>query len=389
MQNQKLIDIIHKETRTIIGTMSGMSHDSLDLALVKVSGTFPHLSIELLKSSSVSYPQTLHEKISRAKSENTAFISRLHFELGHFYGEAILEFIYQNKLSTYQIDAIGSHGQTIYHETTDGIFKNTLQICAGGIIAKKTGIITISNFREGDIALGGNGAPLVPYVDYLLYRNSTEPVSLNNLGSISNLTVITPDINQVFGFDTGPANMPIDFFAQRIHENASKIDLNGSYSSQGKIIPDMLRELMENPFLAKAPPKAAGYQEFGPDYLQIVQNKYQGHSPFDFVRTAVEFSAQSIANAYNTFVTPKQKNLKKIICTGGGARNPMLMQRIKDLLPHMTVESLTDSNSDFSDAKEALSFAVLAHEFLSGRPANIPSVTGASKATVLGQLSLP
>ena len=370
--------------------MSGMSHDGLDLALVKISGTHPQLKIELKDFASFDYDDETYEKISRLKSSSLKEISEMNFNLAYFYAECVNKFLESRKIDRSTIDAIGSHGQTIFHQTLDTRHPSTLQIVSGSVIANSTGIFTVTNFREADIAVGGQGAPLVPYVDYLLFKDATLPLAVNNLGSISNLTLITKDPSNMIAFDTGPANMPIDYFVKKTTRNQKKFDVNGEMSKNGSIISQMLDEMMTNPYLAKEPPKAAGYQEFGPSYCDELSLKFPNHSPEDYIRTALEFSSTSIANAYKDIVLKRCPDLKKIIFTGGGSKNPTLISSIKEKLPKtIKIESLSESNSTFSNAKEAMAFAVLANEFLAGRPGNVPSVTGAKKLAILGQLSCP
>ena len=181
--------------------------------------------------------------------------------------------------------------------------------------------------------------------------------------------------------------MPIDFFAARVPGNAERIDTDGKYSGAGNVIEPMLARLLANPFFQVAPPKAAGYGEFGPPVLEVIHREFASAAPADLVRTAVEFSARSLADAYRQFVLPKFAALKHVRLSGGGAKHPLLVRRIAELLPELQVESLDRSDRRFSDAKEALAFAVLANETLSGRPGNVPQVTGAARPVILGDLS--
>jgi anhydro-N-acetylmuramic acid kinase len=253
------------------------------------------------------------------------------------------------------------------------------------IIAELTNIPTIGNFRARDIIGGGKGAPLVSIADYLLFRDSKNLVAMNNLGSISNVTVVTPKLEDMLAFDTGPANMPIDYFAKLIPNNKKGIDLGGKFSAKGKVIPELLEAMKKNKFFKVQPPKAAGFDEFGPEALKKISKPYQNANPFNLLRTAVEFSAVTIAHSYRTFVFPRYPSLKKAIFSGGGAYNVTLMNRLRELLPEIQIDIL---QNELSDAKEALAFAILANETLSGRPGSIPSITGVSKPTVLGEIAL-
>ena len=387
MPNLRLKKILDKNSRLIIGLMSGMSLDGLDLALVEISDNYPNLQIELKDFASFQYSKDFRSELKNLKNSNSQMISEFNFKVADYYSECINNFLKAKSLSSNEIDAIGSHGQTIYHKSLGTKCPSTLQIGSGSVIASKTGIITVSNFREADISVGGQGAPLVPFADYLLFHNLFDTISLNNLGSISNLTVLPPDPDKIFAFDTGPANMPIDFFAALSSNNPSGIDKDGEISKTGKVNSEILAELLNNPYFTLPPPKAAGYQEFGPEICQNIIDSYPNVNNVDLVRTAVEFSAITITDAYKQFVLNKHPELSKIIFTGGGARNLTLISRIKELLPKIQIESLFDTNPNLSTYKEALCFAILANETLSGRPSNLPSVTGASRKVILGQIS--
>lgn len=386
----RLQSVLQKRSRRIIGLMSGMSMDGVDLALADISGEFPNLQIRLEDSFFLPYSTQLKADLLEARSGgSTALISELNFRVGGEFANCVQTFLKEKKISSDSIDAIGSHGQTLFHRVGDGYsHPSTLQIGSGSLIAERTGILTVFNFREKDLAVGGTGAPLVPLVDYLLFREDHKVKALNNLGSISNLTLVAPHLDEVMAFDTGPANMPIDFYAAFIPGNPEGIDLDGRFSQQGKVVDALLNEFLKNPFFAKSPPKAAGYAEFGPVYLERLRVQFQNEDPMNLLRTAVEFSARTLADAYKNFIIPRFPQLSEIILTGGGAKNPTLVQRIRDLLPGISVQSLDDHDRRFSDAKEALAFAVLANETLSGRAGNVPQVTGASRAVVLGEIAL-
>lgn len=385
---EKLKKVLDKKSRLIIGLMSGMSLDGVDLALVNISGEFPNVKIELINFKSYAYDKGFKMALSDLKNANAKTISEFNFKIAYLYSDLINSFLKENNLKSSEIDAIGSHGQTIYHNSSEGKDSSTLQIGSGNIIAQKTGIITVSNFRDKDMAVGGQGAPLVPYVDFLLFHKENSTVALNNLGSISNLSIITNEIENIIAFDTGPANMPIDYFASQVPGNESGFDINGSYSKKGRVLEHVLKEMLNNPYFKKEPPKAAGYQEFGPPLFKKISSMFGNSDPTDLVTTAVEFSARTISDAYKDFILPKHKDLSKIIFTGGGSKNSTLISRIKEMLPGITIESLAETNTNLSTYKEALSFAVLANETLSGRPTNVRSATGANEAVILGQISI-
>jgi anhydro-N-acetylmuramic acid kinase len=373
--SKRLSSVLNKKSRRIIGLMSGMSMDGIDLACADISGDFPNLKVELIGTFYRPYANDFKLRLKSGVDSKISEISQLNVLVSNEFSQCVDNFLTETGIQRASIDCIGSHGQTLYHSTEDPIH-STLQIGSPSIIAELTGIITIGNFRARDIAGGGRGAPLVSMADYVFYRGEG-PVALNNLGSISNVTVVTPKIEDMLAFDTGPANMPIDYFAKGV-------DLGGEFSSKGKVIQELLAELCRLDFFKQLPPKAAGYGEFGPEVLAKISFPYLNSRQEDLVRTAVEFSALTLANSYRSFVLPRYPTLKKAIFSGGGIYNLTLMNRIKALLPEIQIEVL---NNNLADSKEALSFAILANETLSGRPGSLPAITGVLKPTILGELA--
>ena len=309
----------------------------------------------------------------------------MNFLVAEKFSECVDQYLKKDAIDKNLIDAIGSHGQTLFHSTGIDHATSTLQVGDPSIIAEKTEIITIGNFRVRDLAAGDRGAPLVSLADFILYRDPTGPVALNNLGSISNLTVVTSSIDDLLAFDTGPANMAIDFFARKIPTNKDGIDEGGSLSSGGVVIPKLLQFMLEENFFKIPPPKAAGYEEFGPKKLAEISSPFLDSKPQDLLRTSVEFSACTLSKAYRDFVFPRFPDLKRVIFSGGGIHNLTLMTRIRELLPELRIEVL---DSKIADAKEALAFAILANETLCGRPGTYPSMTGVKKPTILGEIAL-
>jgi anhydro-N-acetylmuramic acid kinase len=386
---ENLKGIINKTSRRIIGLMSGMSMDGVDLALVTISGSYPDLKISLEDTYYLPYTENFRNLLKKSISATPGEISRYNMLVGEVFSNCVLEFSNSNGIDLSTVDLIGSHGQTIFHNTVPGeSTPSTLQIGSGPLIAERTGIITVYNFREKDVAAGGSGAPLVALVDYLLFREKGRVKAYNNLGSISNVTVVADSIEDVIAFDTGPANMPIDFFAAKVPGDQYGIDKDACYSSQGRVVNALLQELLLHEFFTLTPPKTLGFEEFGQNKLDVLASMYRKENPHDLVRTALELSAVSIADAYRNFVLPAVERLDSIIFTGGGSKNPLLMQRIQELLPSFKIESMNDTNKEFSDAKEALSFAVLANELISGRPGSYPGITGVSHPSLLGAIAL-
>jgi anhydro-N-acetylmuramic acid kinase len=383
---KRLDKILSKKSRRIIGLMSGMSMDGVDLACADISGTFPHLQIRLIGTSYRPYSVEFQSRLKSGLDASVSEISKLNVLVAQEFSKCVEDYLKESGLDRSSVDAIGSHGQTLFHATgSECEFGSTLQVGAPSIIADLTGIPTIGNFRARDMSRGGTGAPLVSIADYLLFRDPNGPIAMNNLGSISNVTIVTPNLDDMLAFDTGPANMPIDFFAKMIPNNPKSIDTEGSLSATGKIIPELLEAFNQIVFFDVTPPRAAGFIEFGPDVLEKISKPFMDSKPEDLLRTAVEFSAVTIAKAYRLFVLPRYPSLKKAIFSGGGAYNLTLMNRLKELLPEILIEVL---NSEWSDAKEALAFAILANETLSGRPGSIPAITGVHQPTVLGEIAL-
>ena len=376
---------LNKSERRIIGLMSGMSMDGVDLAFAKCSGMFPNYNVELLGSSYRPYPPDTRARIKDSRKVDAAEVAKLNVLIASEFASCVNDFLYKHKITPSEIDAIGSHGQTIFHNTGSGIESHaTLQVGAPSIIAELTGITTVGNFRHRDIAAGGQGAPLVAFADHVLHQNEPRPTGLLNLGSIANITVLTESYLDIDAFDLGPANMPIDFFAS-MDESLTGMDESGSVSMKGKVITQLLDEFLKIPYFNIAPPKAAGYGEFGPSVLTAISHPYRNRPLPDLLRTAVEFSAQTIYWGLNTYILPKHKRLKTIKVSGGGIYNKTLIKRICEFLPDI---SITPLNHQYADAKEALAFAVLAHTTLSGMPGNIPHATGANRAVILGEIAI-
>lgn len=387
---EKLSRIHSKPVKTIVGAMSGMSMDGVNLVCAKISGQFPQLKVESLGSKVVAYSSEFRKRLLAARTCRLAEVAILNRLVGEEFSAHILAFLRELQLAPLDIDAIGSHGQTLFHGTTainagGAPGPVTLQVGDPSLIAERTGILTVGNFRQRDIAAGGHGAPLVAFADYVLYRRPGSTIAMNNLGSISNVTVVPDNFDDVIAFDTGPANMCIDYFAAAIKENAEGFDKNGTWSVRGSVVSPFLKALLSIPYLTLPPPKAAGYDEFGPVALAKMALPFSREKSVDLLRTAVEFTAQSIADAYKTLVLMRFPSLREIHFSGGGIYNRTLMERIRALLPAFSISTLDSAEAE---AKEALAFAILAHETLCGRPSNVPGATGATRAVVLGEIAV-
>lgn len=381
----------------VLGMMSGTSADGIDVALARISGAPPNLNAKLLGHTSVKFPPAVCKEILRIAERypvTAGALSQLNFRLGELFASAAIAACGHFRVRPSKIALIGSHGQTIFHQGKPVNFlglptASTLQIGEPAIIAARTGITTVGDFRPSDIALGGQGAPLVPYVDYLLYRHwKLGRVSLN-LGGIANITVLPRAVKpqQVFAFDTGPANMLIDALVSHFTGGRRRFDKNARLASQGRSLPALLDDLLRDPYLRIAPPKSTGREYYGHSYVKKLLTLGRRHraKPNDLVRAATIFTALSVVDALNRFVLPKTK-IHQLIVSGGGAHNPLILAQLSAALPGMEV--LPSSRLGIpGDAKEAFAFALLAYETFHQRPANLPSATGARGPAILGKIS--
>lgn len=381
----------------VLGLMSGTSADGIDVALARISGAPLHLNAKSLGHTSFNFPPALRKEILRVAEQqpiSAGDLSQLDFRLGNIYADAALAACKRFKVAAKRVALIGNHGQTIFHQgkPTNYFGKpvaSTLQIGEGSVIAARTGITTVSDFRPADMALGGQGAPLVPYIDYLLYRHTKVGRVSLNLGGIANITVIPASAkpSQVFAFDTGPANMLIDALVQHFTRGRQRFDKDAHLAQSGRSIPALLNELMKDPYLKLAPPKSTGREYYGRVYVQKLLAVGRKHhaKPNDLIRAATVFTALSIVDALNRFVLRKHK-IQQLIVSGGGAHNPLILAQLSAALPG--VEILPSSQFGIrEDAKEAFAFALLAYETLHRRPGNLPSATGARGPAILGKIS--
>lgn len=381
----------------VLGLMSGTSCDGIDVALVRISGAPPRLSATLEHFAAIPYPRGAREAILRlanGAATTTAEISQLNFLIGELFANAAREGCRRFRVPLAKIALIGSHGQTIYHQGAAGRslgthrIASTLQIGEPSIIAARTGITTVGDFRPADIAVGGQGAPLVPFVDYLLYRDDRAGRVALNIGGIANVTVIPAGAKpqDVFAFDTGPGNMVIDALVHHFTKQRATFDRDAQIARKGRIIPALLYSLLADAYFRRPPPKSAGREQFGEEYAQrlIAAAKKHRSRPEDLVRTATMLTPLSIIDAWHRFIAPRTK-VNQLIVAGGGARNPVIMAQLSAAL--RGVEVTTSSALGISgDAKEAFAFAILAYETFHGRPGNLLAATGAKRPAILGKV---
>ncbi|MDE3170106.1 MAG: anhydro-N-acetylmuramic acid kinase [Acidobacteriota bacterium] len=382
----------------VLGLMSGTSADGIDVAAVVISGAPPELSTRIERHHHQPFPAFLRERIlhmAEGRAITSAELSELNFLIGRQLAGAALEACKKWRLAKRDVDLIGSHGQTIFHQGSAARFAgkmriaSTLQIGDISIIAQRTGITTIGDFRPADMAAGGQGAPLVPFVDYLLYRDAARGRVALNIGGIANVTVIAAgaEPGRVFAFDTGPGNMIVDAIVNRITHGKETFDRDAKIALTGQTIGDLLARLMSDPYLRKKPPKSAGREQFGREYADelIAWGKRHRARPADLVRTATMFTSLSVADAFRRFIAPRVK-VDELIVAGGGARNPLMIAQLAAALPDIEIVSAEHLGVP-AEAKEAFAFAVLAYETYHRRTNNLPSATGANRAVILGKIA--
>ena len=375
-----------------LGIMSGTSADGIDVALVRVG----ERKASLENFAAFPFPPGVQKeiiKLGEGRPVTTGEISQLNFLLGEIFAGAALAACRKFRVAPAEIDVIGSHGQTVFHQGTPAAFHgsciaSTLQIGEPSVIAARTGITTVGDFRPADMAAGGQGAPLVPFVDFLLYRHPRIGRVALNIGGIANVTVIPASarLEDVFAFDTGPGNMVIDALVRHFTRGRKGFDRNAEMAAKGKLLPGLLQTLLREKYFSKLPPKTAGREQYGERYLRaLLSHREARHArPEDLIRTATNLTALSILDAFHHLIAPKAR-IGELIVSGGGAHNPLLMAQLGCGLNGVRVRT-ADELGVPGDAKEAFAFAVLAYETLRKRPANVPGATGAKKAVVLGKV---
>lgn len=361
----------------IAGIMSGTSLDGIDVAIVDVAGR----RVKTIGFTTTPYPEAVRSAILAARDAQS--ISRLNFQLAELYAAAVGRAVRRFG----PVELIGCHGQTIYHEGRS----NTLQIGEPAILAERTGVPVVANFRARDIAAGGQGAPLVPFVDYLLFRHRTRRRIVLNIGGIANITVIPPSAapGDIVAFDTGPGNMVIDALAKEYSRGKLNCDRGGKIAASGLPNPALLAELLADPYYRRKPPKSAGREQYGADFL--ARMKKSGAPLRDLITTATVMTATTIATAVHRFggahdVKPVPDSPADLIVSGGGVHNPQLMAYLAAFLPNVAISTSTDHGID-GDAKEAIAFAVLAWHTWHRKPGNLPSATGARHSVILGSVT--
>ena len=374
--------------------MSGTSADGIDVALVQIHRHGIRPRLELLAHQHTPYPRKIREKIlaTMNATASVAELSRLNFLLGELYADAVEGAQERAKL---QCELVGCHGQTIYHQGTATPFLGrniacTWQIGEGAVLASRLGVPVVSDFRPADMAAGGEGAPLVPFLDYILFRVPGSGRIVQNIGGIANLTAIPPDArpDDVIAFDTGPGNMVIDAVAQKLFNRA--FDPDGKFAAKGNPQFEILRKVLHTPFFQQPPPKTAGREEFGREFVRVFLRLCVDRDKHDVIATATALTARSIADAVHRFVLPldQRSGFRELIASGGGTKNATLMRMLSDELTPLGIRvRTTDELGLPSEAKEAVAFALLAYQTWRRKPSNVPSATGAKRSAILGKIS--
>jgi len=347
--------------------MSGTSLDGIDVAVVDVRGS----RVQTIGFQSTPYPPVVRSALLGLAS--VADVSRLNFEVAELYAKAVLRAVKKHGA----VELIGCHGQTVYHEGR----RHTLQIGSPAVLVERTGVPVVSDFRSRDIAAGGQGAPLVPHVDYLLFRHPTRTRVALNIGGIANITVIPAGAKaeEVVAFDTDPGNMVIDALASEYSHGGLTYDRDGEIAARGQVNSQLLRELCADRYYRQKPPKSAGREQYGVDFVSRMRES--GLPLEDLVATAAVLTAATIAMGVQRLTEAGD-----LIVSGGGVHNPQIMAHLAGLLPGMRISTSSDHGID-ADAKEAIAFAVLAAATWHHRASNLPTATGARHAVILGSIT--
>ena len=372
-----------RRERLVIGLLSGTSADGTDAALCAIEGVDDTTRCTVRGFVSTPFARPLRERIFRLAEANAAELCDLDVLLGEAFAEAAVAVAAAAGVPLADVDLIGSHGQTaVHHPRSAGRVGATLQIGEAAVIAERTGCPVVSDFRVRDVAAGGEGAPLVPLADHLLFRAPGRRRAMQNIGGIANVTLVSERLADLVAFDNAPGNMPLDTVARAASDGVEAFDRDGIRAARGKIDDALLTELHRHPFLSQPPPKSTGREDFGREFVYPLLTRF-GDRKDDLLATLTRFSAEAIARSYREAL-PAMPD--EVFVSGGGALNPTLMRHLVELLAPIPVQSLAALGVD-PEAKEAIAFAVLANQTLFGAAGNVPAVTGAAGPRVLGKLS--
>jgi anhydro-N-acetylmuramic acid kinase len=392
-----LTRLVTKPVRLVCGIMSGTSVDAVDVVLARLRGSGTALEIEQLHYTETLYSEELQQRIfnnCEVASSNVNDICILHTAIAHTYADAVRDACRERGIVLEEVDLIGMHGQTLRH-LPDAIdiagqgIRSTLQIGSGPTLATLLQVPVVYDFRAGDMALGGQGAPLVPYVDHLLFHSDQEDRVLLNIGGIANLTLLPRggELADAVAFDTGPGNMLVDALMRKFY--GREFDEDGFVASSGTVNGDLLSWMLRHPFFRMQPPKSTGRESFGEDYLNDLLNVARDLSVLDIsdvIATVSECTVRSISMHLRALLPSPHRF--RLLLSGGGARNHFFTEGLHYAFPEADLES-TSACGISPESKEALAFAILANEWLMGNPANLPSATGAKRSALLGALAIP
>jgi anhydro-N-acetylmuramic acid kinase len=372
-----------RRERLVVGLLSGTSADGTDAALCAIEGFDESTRLTMRAFVSTPFARPLRERIFRVADVTASELCDLDVLLAEAFADAAHAVCAAAGVAMADVDLIGSHGQTaVHHPRSAGRLGATLQIGEGAVIAERTGCPVISDFRVRDVAAGGEGAPLVPLVDHLLFRAPGRRRALQNIGGIANVTLVGQRLEELVAFDNGPGNMPLDTVARAASGGAETFDRDGARGARGRVDPVLLAELHRHPYLARPIPKTTGREDFGKEFVYPLLARFADRKD-DLLATLTRFSAEAIARSYRE-VLPAMPD--EVFVSGGGALNPTLMRHLAELLAPIPVQSVSALGMA-PEAKEAVAFAVLANQTLFGAPGNVPAVTGAAGPRVLGKLS--
>ncbi len=376
----------NKPMRFAIGLMSGTSCDGVDAVLVRLKGAGAATAMKLIEHRSFPYPDSLRARLLREYLDAKE-ICLLNFELGERFAEAARALIVKAEEQGDTVDFIASHGHTVAHfppPTDDTV--GTLQIGESAVITERAGVPVVSDFRQRDMAAGGQGAPLVTYADWVLFQKPGRTVACLNIGGIANFTVVTEAFEEIVAFDTGPGNMIIDGTVRLLSKGVKHMDEDGQSAARGTVIDEYLEYLMSHPYFDRVPPKSTGREAFGvAAYLRDAVANRRDQSFDDLVATATAAVAKTIADAYRRFIAPRF-TIDHVIVGGGGAKNKTLMKLLARELGQVRLFTMDQYGIPIA-AREAIAFAILGNETIMGRPANVPQATGAEHPVILGKIT--
>jgi anhydro-N-acetylmuramic acid kinase len=394
---------VNQESVTIVSIMSGTSVDSIDIAVCEMRRKdAERIGVTLVDFSEHAYSCALRQrilKLFRDREGSLQLCCSLNFEIAEAFAAAVLHVFGRMRLSSAEVAAIASHGQTVYHIPLHaaaelGCVASTLQLGEPAVIAERTGCCVITDFRSADVAVGGNGAPLVPFADWHLFSQPERTVVVHNIGGIANCTVLPAGagVDDVVAFDTGPGNVLIDLLVERFFSPLT-FDRDGAIAARGKVIAPLLDKWMKIPFISLPPPKSTGRELFGPQLINEAIEEFPSASPEDLIATATCFTARSFAKNLEEYILPSHR-VDAIYLAGGGALNPTLRRYFQDELERRWGRKApwlgtTDELGIPVKTRECVAFAVLGYARLLGIPANVPRATGASRRVLLGSFTEP